>query len=117
MFDFHEIAPGLYTLYRGGLRVSFLPLTREELGEAILALPLSEAECFDLDTEPEYYTGKVVCVKARFPDMWTPGKVYTVKNGRVEDNRGYGRSLIISPAQLSSITHPDNEFIEYKGGA
>lgn len=76
-----------------------------------------DPECFDLDTEPEYYTGKVVCVKARFPDIWTVGKVYTVENGRVEDNKGYVRRDIYSPAQMSSVTDPRNEFIEYKGGA
>lgn len=67
--------------------------------------------------KPKYYTGKVVCVKARYPDIWTPGKVYTVKNGHATDNKGFGRFDIISPAQMSSVTDPRNEFIEYKGGA
>jgi len=44
MFDFCQIAPGLYALYRGGLRVSPLPLTRDELDAEILALPLSDVD-------------------------------------------------------------------------
>lgn len=39
MFDFHEIAPGLYTL-----RGSRDPLTKDELCDAIFALPLSAAD-------------------------------------------------------------------------
>jgi hypothetical protein len=66
---------------------------------------------------PKYYTGKVVCVKAHYPNMWTPGKVYAVKDGRTEDNCGFGRCGIVSPAQMSAVTDPQNEFIEYKGGA
>lgn len=76
-----------------------------------------DPECFDLDTEPEYYTGKVVCVKAHFTDMWTPGKVYTVIDGKTHDDYGAVRDEITSPAQMSSVTDPRNEFIEYKGGA
>lgn len=49
MFDFHPIADGLYTLYRGGLRLSALPLTRQELDDAILALPLTDADCAAID--------------------------------------------------------------------
>ncbi len=49
MFDFCQIAPGLYALYRGGLRVSLLPLSREELDAEILALPISDAEQAAID--------------------------------------------------------------------
>lgn len=44
MFDFRKIADGLYGLYKGGERVTPLPLTREELDSEILNLPLSESE-------------------------------------------------------------------------
>jgi hypothetical protein len=67
--------------------------------------------------KPKYYTGKVVCVKAHFPHMWTPGKVYTIIDGETKDNCGDIREKITSPAQMSAVTDPRNEFIEYKGGA
>ena len=44
MFDFRKIADGLYGLYKGGERVTPLPLTREELDSEILNLLLSEPE-------------------------------------------------------------------------
>lgn len=44
MFDFHEIAPGLYTL-----RGSNDPLTKDELVAAILDTPLSDAELSTID--------------------------------------------------------------------
>ncbi len=43
MFDFWKIADGLYSLHMGGERVTPFPLTRQELDEAIIELPLSEA--------------------------------------------------------------------------
>lgn len=67
--------------------------------------------------EPKGYTGKVVCVKARYPDMWTPGKVYTIIDGKTKDNDGVVRGKITSPAQMREVTSLENEFIEYKGGA
>ena len=44
MISFRKIADGLYALYKGGERVTPLPLTREELDSEILNLPLSESE-------------------------------------------------------------------------
>lgn len=44
MFDFRKIADGLYGLYKGGERVTPLPLTRQELDEVILQLPLTNEE-------------------------------------------------------------------------
>lgn len=49
MFDFHRIADGLYVFFDHGKRSD--PLTRDELDEAILDMPLSEVdmaviECF-----------------------------------------------------------------------
>lgn len=49
MFDFRKIADGLYCLYKGGERVTPLPLTRQELDEAILLMPLSDAEASLID--------------------------------------------------------------------
>lgn len=49
MFDFQKIADGLYGLYKGGERVTPLPLTREELDQAILDLPLTDAEIAMID--------------------------------------------------------------------
>lgn len=44
MFDFHEIAPGLYTL-----RGSRDPLTKDELVAAILGAPLSTSGLAAID--------------------------------------------------------------------
>ena len=44
MFDFHEIAPGLYTM-----RGSSDPLTKDELVAAILDAPLSPADLAAID--------------------------------------------------------------------
>ena len=44
MFDFHEIAPGLYTL--SGSRE---PLTKDELVAAILTVPLSPSDLAAID--------------------------------------------------------------------
>ena len=49
MFEFRKIADGLYGLYKSGERVTPLPLTREELDEAILQLPLTDAEIKHID--------------------------------------------------------------------
>lgn len=50
MFDFGKIADGLYSLYIGGERVTPFPLTRQELDEAIIELPLSEADARLVDS-------------------------------------------------------------------
>lgn len=77
-----------------------------------------DPECFDLDTEPEYYTGKVVCVKAADTGVWTPGKVYDVNYGKIVDDNGYSRYGIHSPEEIQiSSPFSNPEFIEYKGGA
>jgi hypothetical protein len=44
MFDFRKIADDSYCLYKGGVRQNELPLSRAELDQAILDLPLNEAE-------------------------------------------------------------------------
>ena len=44
MISFRKIADGLYALYKGGERVTPLPLTRQELDSEIMSLPLSESE-------------------------------------------------------------------------
>lgn len=49
MFDFRKIADDSYCLYKGGVRQNELPLSRVELDQAILDLPLSEAECAVID--------------------------------------------------------------------
>lgn len=50
--------------------------------------------------EPEYYSGKVVCVEKQggrsCASDFTVGKVYTFKNGRVTDDVGF-RLLLCSP--------------------
>lgn len=43
MFDFRQVAPGLYVIYKNGVLVT-IPLTREELNKEIQALPLSDEE-------------------------------------------------------------------------
>lgn len=47
-------------------------------------------DCFDLDTSPTYYNGKVVCIKNR-PYDFTVGKIYEFKDGQVVDNGGMKR--------------------------
>ena len=56
MFDFRKIADNSYCLYKGGVRQNDLPLTREELDQAILDLPLSEMECAVIDY---FFTGRI----------------------------------------------------------
>jgi len=45
-----------------------------------------DPEYFDLDTTPDYYSGKVVCVKAACG--FTKGKIYEVKDGKLGDDDG-----------------------------
>ena len=40
-----------------------------------------DAEAFDLYTEPEYFTGDVVCVEAPKEVYFTVGKIYHIENG------------------------------------
>lgn len=44
MFDFVSIGGGYYSLYQNGVRVSDVPLTKDELCDAIFALPLSAVD-------------------------------------------------------------------------
>lgn len=60
--------------------------------------------------EPKYYTGKVVCVKTGFPDFWTVGKIYEVKDGITRNNRGCKREHI-TEKNLCHIGSDQNEFI------
>ena len=45
---------------------------------------LVDAEAFDLYTEPEYFTGDVVCVEAKKDLHFTVGKIYHIDNGLME---------------------------------
>jgi hypothetical protein len=56
MFDFRKIADDSYCLYKGGVRQNELPLSRAELDQAILDLPLSGAECAVIDF---FFTGRI----------------------------------------------------------
>lgn len=79
--------------------------------------PVSPAR-FDLDTQPKYYTGKVVCVK-RSPDCryWTVGKVYEVKDGKIRDDDGDARRGCKSPEDIAGKCLGSGTFVEFKGGA
>ena len=38
--------------------------------------------------KPEYYSGKVVCIKGNTLKSWTVGKVYSISNGKISDDDG-----------------------------
>ena len=68
--------------------------------------------------EPKYWSGKVVCVETH--DDFTVGKVYTFKDGKVNDNQGVKRPMTDYHAKTLEKwngeyggTHA--RFIEYKG--
>lgn len=62
--------------------------------------------------KPEYYNGKVVCVKAKYHEYWTPGKIYEIINGDVADNRGKHRGFRITCiGDARHMGDPYNEFI------
>ena len=52
MFDFRSLAttPSMFVLYHKGFPVDGMPLTQDELAEAIIDLPVSEAEAAFIDT-------------------------------------------------------------------
>ena len=56
MFDFRKIADDSYCFYKGGVRQNEFPLSRAELDQAILDLPLSEAECAVIDF---FFSGRI----------------------------------------------------------
>lgn len=63
---------------------------------------------------PKYYNGKVVCVKARYPEYWTVGKVYEIVNGSVFDNGGANRKFgIRSIDDARHMGDSRNEFIPF----
>lgn len=68
--------------------------------------------------EPEYYNGKVVCIKAG--SYHTAGKVYEVKNGVVNcdyDDSGEFTYNIITPVKTLEQLNANGpvQFIEFKG--
>lgn len=72
--------------------------------------------CFDLDTSPVYYTGKVVCVsKSTLCQYWTVGKVYEVKDGVILDDEGDARRGCKSPEDIGEKCLDSGKFIEFKG--
>ena len=44
MFEFMRVAKDSYVLYKNGIRVTPIPLTKEELHQKILELDVSESE-------------------------------------------------------------------------
>lgn len=71
-------------------------------------------------TEPKYFSGKVVCVETH--DDFTVGKVYTFKDGKVNDNQGVKRPMNDYHAKTLESWNEDDgrchtKFIEYKGEA
>lgn len=50
--------------------------------------------------EPEYYSGKVVCVKSDCP-WWTVGKVYPINDGEIKDDEGDVSDAIKSIEELN----------------
>lgn len=57
--------------------------------------------------KPEYYNGKIVCIKSDVPRFWTPGKVYEIKDGWMKDNSG------ITPPRISSVDEINRELANY----
>ena len=57
--------------------------------------------------KPEYYNGKIVCIKSDVPPFWTPGKVYEIKDGWTKDNSG------ITPPRISSVDEINRELANY----
>lgn len=75
-------------------------------------------DAFDLLPEPKGWNGKVVCVRT-LADCFTVGKVYSVKDGvllndRLENAIG---ALITDPSVLNNPEIFTSKFIEYKGEA
>lgn len=62
--------------------------------------------------EPEYYNGKVVCVKWD-GDCFTPGKVYEIIDGRMKTNIGAYSTPIFKT--IDDVLTYGGKFIEYKG--
>jgi hypothetical protein len=56
--------------------------------------------CKDYQPEPEYYSGKVVCVKSDC-SWWTVGKVYPINDGVIKDDEGDVRDAIKSIEELN----------------
>ena len=75
------------------------------------------------EPEPEYYSGKVVCVSSA--DSWfTVGKMYEFVNGKVKDNDGDFRTMTIGGHDAKSVDGWNDffgtsiaRFIEFKGEA
>ena len=68
--------------------------------------------------EPEYYSGKVVCVDngGGRADWWDIGKVYGIVGGVIRDNDGTPRVGIESAEQLNIVLKVSGaKFIEFKG--
>lgn len=78
----------------------------------------------DAEPEPEYFSGKVVCVESCNGDF-TVGKVYEFVNGKVTDNDGIARPGRMWDKKLFKPVKEWNEacadsiarFIEFKGEA
>lgn len=65
--------------------------------------------------EPEYWTGKVICVKTDLTTL-TEGKCYPVVNGTITfDNGGEWSFDVLSAKEFVDIFRGNTKFIEYKG--
>ena len=61
MFDFRQVAPGLYGIYKNGRRVTPYPLTREELDKEILDLHLTEKEVQEINIMFDSASEDLIC--------------------------------------------------------
>lgn len=114
------------TLYRGDEKVVATTRCAPEdkfdfMVGAKIALNRLEAEI----NKPKYYNGKVVCIKTAYPNGWSVGKVYEVKDGVITTN--FGRQLPTfgeryrdaedvrhagyDPALADTRHNPRNEFV------
>lgn len=99
-----------------------------EVGATLALARLAGAKIIKVDApKPQYYNGKVVCIKTRHP-WWTVGKVYDVIDGRITADDGcvyptYGKEpyrdaeYVRHAGCMSTIGlprhNPDNTFIPY----
>lgn len=63
------------------------------------------ADCFELDTSPEYFNGKVVCIESMSP-FTTKGKIYKIKGGfgHFDDGTKFTFKPVTSVAELNKRT-------------
>lgn len=67
------------------------------------------------EEDPKYFTGRVVCVKSRFDDVLSVGKIYKCDNGKLVCNMDHIKILkIVSVEELNSRNRNYFEFLEIK---